>query len=34
MFLCTTVDPIMGYFPLLGEDTVVLHNHLLDLVGG
>ena len=33
VFLCMMIDLIMGQFPLLSKDLVVLQDHLLNLVG-
>ena len=33
MFVNPTINPLIGQLPLVGEDTIVLHHHLLDLIG-
>ena len=33
MFFYLSIDSVMGQFPLVSKDMVVLHHHLLDLVG-
>ena len=34
VFVHPAIDPLMGCFPLLGEDMVVHHHRFFNLVGG